>query len=106
MNLCEDTCVHRGEGGMPQGELNVMKTLMTTSLTAMLLAGTTLMAAQTGNAPAPAANLFHHRPGEGEEASPQEEDQLYPGCRNQVGPGQLHAREVRFARGTPSGGWA
>jgi fructoselysine-6-P-deglycase FrlB-like protein len=33
-----------------------MKTLMTTSLTAMLLAGTALMAAQTGNAPAPAAN--------------------------------------------------
>jgi hypothetical protein len=41
---------------MPQGELNVMKTLMTTSLTALLLAGTTLMAAQTGNASAPAAN--------------------------------------------------
>ncbi len=33
-----------------------MKTLMTTSLTAMLLAGTALMAAQTGNTPAPAAN--------------------------------------------------
>jgi hypothetical protein len=33
-----------------------MKTLMTTSLTAMLFAGTALMAAQTGNTPAPAAN--------------------------------------------------
>ena len=37
---------------MPQGELNVMKTLMTS----LLLAGTALMAAQTGNTPAPAAN--------------------------------------------------
>jgi hypothetical protein len=52
MNLREDTRVHRGEGGMPQGELNVMKTLMTS----LLLAGTALMAAQTGNTPAPAAN--------------------------------------------------
>lgn len=33
-----------------------MKTLMTTSLTAMLLAGTALMAAQAGNKPAPATN--------------------------------------------------
>jgi hypothetical protein len=33
-----------------------MKTLMTTSLTLSLLAGTALMAAQTGNTPAPAAN--------------------------------------------------
>jgi len=33
-----------------------MKTLMTTSLTAMLLAGTALMAAQTGKTPAPAAS--------------------------------------------------
>ena len=56
MNLREDACVHRGEGGKPQGELNAMKTLMTSSLTAMLLAGTALMAAQTGNTPAPAAN--------------------------------------------------
>ena len=56
MNLSEDACVHRGEGGMPQGDLNVMKTLMTTSLTLSLLAGTALMAAQTGNTPAPAAN--------------------------------------------------
>lgn len=36
---------------MPQGELNVMKTLMTS----LLLAGTALMAAQTGNTPAPAS---------------------------------------------------
>ena len=56
MNLPEDACVHRGEGGKPQGELKVMKTLMTTSLTLSLLAGSALMAAQTGNAPAPAAN--------------------------------------------------
>ena len=52
MNLFEDTCVHRGEGGKPQGDLSVMKTLMTS----LLLAGTALMAAQTGNTPAPAAN--------------------------------------------------
>jgi hypothetical protein len=52
MNLRKDTCVHKGEGGMPQGELNVMKTLMTS----LLLAGTALMAAQTGNTPAPAAS--------------------------------------------------
>lgn|GEM_PF-3144122 len=52
MNLREDTRVHRGEGGMPQGELNVMKTLMTS----LLLAGTALMAAQTGSTPAPAAS--------------------------------------------------
>ena len=52
MNLFEDACVHRGEGGKPQGELNVMKTLMTS----LLLAGTALMAAQTGNTPAPAAS--------------------------------------------------
>ena len=51
MNLPEGTCVHRGEGGMPQGELNAMKTLMTS----LLLAGTALMAAQT-NTPAPAAS--------------------------------------------------
>jgi hypothetical protein len=52
MNLREDIRVHRGEGGKPQGELNAMKTLMTS----LLLAGTALMAAQTGNTPAPAAN--------------------------------------------------
>ena len=52
MNLRVDRCVHRGEGGKPQGESNVMKTLMTS----LLLAGTALMAAQTGNTPAPAAS--------------------------------------------------
>ncbi len=52
MNLYLDRCVHRGEGRKPQGELNAMKTLMTS----LLLAGTALMAAQTGNTPAPAAN--------------------------------------------------
>ena len=40
---------------MPQGELNAMKTLMTSSLSMLLLAGTALMAAQTGNTPAPVA---------------------------------------------------
>ena len=56
MNLREGECVHRGEGGMPQGELNAMKTLMNSSLSMLLFAGTALMAAQTGNTPAPAAS--------------------------------------------------
>ena len=47
-----------------------MKTLMTS----LLLAGTALMAAQTGTTPAPAANSSSTTAGEGEEASPQKED--------------------------------
>ena len=75
-----------------------MKTLMTT----LLLAGTALMAAQTGTTPAPAAgSSFHHGSGEGEEASsPQSEDRCAgehgnPRCSVRAAAGA--AKEVSFS---------
>ena len=74
-----------------------MKTLMTTSLTAMLLAGAALMAAQTGNTPAPAANSSSTTaPAKVKKHHHKSNDQFHSGCGHQIGPGQHHACEVSF----------
>jgi flagellar motor protein MotB len=70
MNLRKRASVHRSEGGCKMDAFEVKRkrpaervvgtlrriTFMKTLMTSLFVAGTALMAAQTGNTPAPAAN--------------------------------------------------